>query len=189
MRAIPLPSKLVIPLTVRSNVAPLAVSAGTIVRRGDVLAAARPHGHAPLAPASGRVGNTITVSLVDGRRVAGVEVFPDTDQTSKSGPVMPPPPELSGRSGLGAWIDRLRAAGVWADRRSCPDLLGQLNQVLARPIEVVMCSLIDSDPMARLQSALAARHAKTVLQGANLLARMTGARVVALAIETDAPQN
>src|ERR1700722_168888 len=113
MRAIPLPSKLVIPLTARAGTAPLAVPAGTLVRRGDVLAAAKPLGHSPLAPVAGRVGNTVTISLVDGRRVPGVELFTAADQTSKSGPVMPPPPELSGRSGLGAWIDRLRAAGVW----------------------------------------------------------------------------
>ena len=49
---------------------------------------------------------------------------------------------------LGAWIERLRDAGIHADRRGSPDLLSQLIQTIKRPVDTVLCSLLDWDPMS-----------------------------------------
>src|SRR2546421_408127 len=77
---------------------------------------------------------------------------------------------------LGQWIDRLRAAGVWADRLHSPDLLGQLHQVLRRPIDTIICNLVDHDPMLRLQGTMAGRFGPVLLAGVGLPARLTRAR-------------
>src|SRR5207237_964853 len=71
------------------------------------------------------------------------------------------------------WIDRLRAAGVWADRLHSPDLLGQLHQVLRRPIDTIICNLVDHDPMLRLQGTMAGRFGPVLLAGVARLARLT----------------
>jgi hypothetical protein len=37
----------------------------------------------------------------------------------------------------------MRDAGIHADRRGSPDLIGQLIQAMKRPIDTVICSLLD----------------------------------------------
>src|SRR5450432_3433350 len=49
---------------------------------------------------------------------------------------------------LGTWIDRFRRAGITADRRGSPDLFEQLKQTLRRPIDTVLCTVLDADPSA-----------------------------------------
>src|SRR5437016_6026422 len=49
---------------------------------------------------------------------------------------------------LGEWADKLTAAKVAAHRRASPDLMAQLFQAIRRPIDTVICNLLDSDPAA-----------------------------------------
>ena len=56
------------------------------------------------------------------------------------------------------WIDRLQAAKVQAVRRNSPDLQQQLFQSMQRPIDTIVCTILDVDPNACLNSTLAARY-------------------------------
>jgi hypothetical protein len=119
--------------------------AGATVRAGERITAALEAGHAPLAPAAGRVRDVITVTLLTGDLAPAVEletnagedvnvVWESTDNIEQLNQLVPrktppEPPQLS------EWIERLRDAGVWAARRTSPDLLGQLQQGLRRPLD------------------------------------------------------
>lgn len=76
---------------------------------------------------------------------------------------------------LGRWIDRLRRAGIVADRRCCPDLFTQLGQALRRPIDTVLCVAKDGHPQACLNGALAARFGIELAAGTLLVGRITRA--------------
>src|ERR1700755_3525255 len=56
---------------------------------------------------------------------------------------------------LGVWLERFRDAGIQANRRTSPDLIAQLTQSIKRPIDTVLCSILDSDPTVCLGAALA----------------------------------
>jgi electron transport complex protein RnfC len=81
-------------------------------------------------------------------------------------------------------IDRFRRAGIVADRRTSPDLFSQLSQVLRRPIDTAVCSVLDVDPAACLNSTLASRFPIELAAGTAILAKL--ARVRRTAIITDA---
>ena len=63
------------------------------------------------------------------------------------------------------WIDRLRQNGVWASRWSSPDLIEQLHRCLTRPIDTIICNLLDLDPAVPVQAMLATRWATEVVAG------------------------
>jgi electron transport complex protein RnfC len=98
-------------------------------------------------------------------------------------PDLAAPPELTSPSALAEWIERFRAAGVHADRSASPDLLGQLNHVLSRKIDTIICTILDSDVGLRLQAGIAAAHAKEVIDGLLLLARITGVKKIIIGVE------
>ncbi|HVT90394.1 MAG TPA: 4Fe-4S dicluster domain-containing protein [Tepidisphaeraceae bacterium] len=78
---------------------------------------------------------------------------------------------------LGAWIDKLNRCGVIVNRRNSPDLLGQLTQAMRRPMDTVLCGILDSDAGACLNSALAAKFPLELTAGALLVGRLVGAKV------------
>jgi electron transport complex protein RnfC len=99
------------------------------------------------------------------------------------------PPDGGQAAALVTWIDRLRNAGVCADRHDSPDLVGQLNQVVSRPVDTVICTVLDADSNCRLNATLAARHAQVLAGGVALLLRITGAPRGVIAMEAGAGQS
>jgi electron transport complex protein RnfC len=79
---------------------------------------------------------------------------------------------------LPAGIEHLRRRGVWADRWTTPDLLGQLRQCVDKPIEVLLCSVLDESPDLLLHHELAARFPVELVAGVVALARLTGAKEI-----------
>ncbi|HEX8911651.1 MAG TPA: 4Fe-4S dicluster domain-containing protein, partial [Humisphaera sp.] len=90
---------------------------------------------------------------------------------------------------LGPWADRARAAGLWADRWTCPDLLGQLHAALRRPVDRLVLNLLDSDPWLSVNRSAAAAWPVEVAAGFGLLARLSGAaQAWALVDQADPPE-
>ena len=79
---------------------------------------------------------------------------------------------------------RLQDAGIHADRASSPNLIAQLSQAVKRPIDSVICCLLDSDPATPLQARLASDYAIEVLAGIAFIQRLTGAGRAAVASTT-----
>jgi electron transport complex protein RnfC len=87
------------------------------------------------------------------------------------------------------WIDRLQAAKVQAIRRNSPDLLQQLFQSMQRPIDTVVCTILDVDPNACLNSTIAARYPREVHAAVMLMLRITGATRAISVIDDRLPNN
>jgi electron transport complex protein RnfC len=189
LRAMDAPARLMVPVGTRENAAVTPKPPGTAVRRGETLVQATVESsHIGLAPADGIIGPALEVQLTNGRRVAAVELLVSQNgrqNAAVEGQVIGGLAD-SGPAALVQWIDRLRLAGVCADRHDSPDLIGQLNYVVRHPIEMVLCTVLDTDPGIRLNAALAAQHAQAVVGGLSLLQRLTAARECLIAIERPA---
>lgn len=163
--------------------------AGTAVSRGEALAEGAPESSPLLlAPLDGRVGPVGPCTLLDGRESVAIELTPDSADAEKA----VPSPHTGDAAGiapgeLGGWIDRLRQAGVSADRSGSPSLLAQLNQALRRPIDTILCSTLDADRAARVNGIVAATFADAVVAGIQSLAAVTGARTTIVALDAAAP--
>lgn len=105
---------------------------------------------------------------------AAVEIEVDTVQPS---PPMPAetPPTAAISTDLAGLIDRLRLAGVRADRRTSPDLLAQLHDALRRPIDTVICNLLDVTAESALSAAVLRWAGPNVIAGVMAIAHATGA--------------
>jgi electron transport complex protein RnfC len=90
---------------------------------------------------------------------------------------------------LGAWIERFRDAGIHADRRASPDLLQQLMQAMKRPVDMVLCSILDSDPTACPGAALARQFGHEIVAGTLLVARIVGAPQSMICADQRLPAN
>jgi electron transport complex protein RnfC len=195
LRLLAPPARLYVPLGARGPVAaPASAEIGKVVAKGQPLTDAPVEGQAAaLAPTSGRVVGVSEVTLTNGHKASAIELEPDFQDRAT-----PEEHDANGGAGessekvttddLGQWIDRLRAEGVWADRLHSPDLLGQLNQALVRPMDTVVCNLVDHDPMLRLQATMAGRFGAVLIEGVSLIARLTGARNVWIAVEAGTAQ-
>jgi electron transport complex protein RnfC len=200
LRLLETPARLRVPLATRAPAeTPSGVTIDAVVAKGQHLTHGPAEGGpATLAPTSGRVVAVGTATLTNGHVVPAVELEADfQDRPFADGPEgHPAAPAATGELGealekvtaddLGQWIDRLRGAGIWADRLHSPDLLGQLHQVLRRPIDTIICNLVDHDPMLRLQATMAGRFGPVLVAGVALLARLTTARNVWIAVEAGA---
>ena len=186
-QAVPVPPRLWVPLAARASASPLVTKpVWTAVRRGDSLVETSAQSFpTPLAPADGRIVAVETVELVDGREVPAAVLeteppgAPNPDEPlHRAGGAAVPSADLFGQIGpaeRGAWIEALRGAGVWADRWTSPDLLGQLHQSLRRPVDTVLCSVLDTDRALPLQSVLADAHGAELAAGVDLVAKAAGA--------------
>jgi electron transport complex protein RnfC len=175
-----------VPLSVPAGAAPAAKSLGALVSQGErLIEIASESSHASLAPMAGTLGPIKQVCLTSGRTVDAVELMVDQqslDQTTSL--KLEPPRSADGRGpGLVPWINYLRNAGLWADRHASPDLIGQLNQAVSRPIDTLICSVLDTDAGLRLNAALAAREPDQVADGAALLAQICGVRRAMIVME------
>lgn len=73
-------------------------------------------------------------------------------------------------------IDKLRLAGVRAQRQTSPDLLQQLHHAMQRPIDTVVCSLLDpSGGDSPLNSAVLQSAGDDLIAGLLALTKATGA--------------
>src|SRR5947207_10591418 len=105
--------------------------------------------HTALAPVAGEMRDSEEiVALTDGSSLRAARLLcasPDDEQPA------PVPAEETATAGTMAaldvlrrgdlieWTDRLRAAGIWADRRGSPDLIGQLLAAMQRPVDTIIC--------------------------------------------------
>ncbi len=176
------PDQLLIPLSHRGGGAAEPLPAGTrvsagekIVRQDDELS------HIPLAPLDGILGPLRKARLTTGRTVPALEFAASPNQ--KNHPPIPHPQEEINLVGL---IDRLRRAGVGADRTASPDLLAQLNLAVRIGSRRVICTILDSDPGLRLCALIAATKAPLMIRAIELLRQATGAEQAQLVVETEA---
>ena len=190
--AAPVPARLCVPSGVGADdAAPDWRPPGTTVGAGDRLTVTTAEAVVPpVAPVGGRVGDPVVVRLPDGRSYHAVELWTDRPPTDADGtgdaaaPLALPSAAVAnalavaGQADLAVWIDRLAGLGVTADRWASPDLGGQLRQALRRPVDTVVCNLLDSDPWLGVNRAVAAAFAVEVAAGAGLLGRLTAAKHV-----------
>jgi electron transport complex protein RnfC len=180
---------------------------GNVVRGERLVNRAAENSHLPIVPADAVVEAAVQVPLLDGRAVPATRLRltpPDAFSPSGAAPEMNPPSGASMSQStapvlrpediadvppadLGAWINRMRDAGIWADRWTSPDLLGQLNVSLKRPIDTLICNVLDVDPTVPLNAALAANHSVELLAGLTLLSRITSATRTFIVIDAQAP--
>ena len=198
--AVPVPPRLWVPLAGRASTSPPAAKAvWTAVRRGDSLVETTAENFpTPLAPADGRIVAVETVELVDGREVPAAVIeteppaAPNPDEPlNRPGAAVVPSADLFGQIGpaeRGAWIEALRGAGVWADRWTSPDLLGQLHQSLRRPVDTVLCGVLDTDRALPLQSLLADSNGAELAAGIDLIAKVAGASRSWVLVDEAAPE-
>jgi electron transport complex protein RnfC len=136
-----------------------------------------------LAPVAGSVGTPTTGMLTTGHEVPVITLEPGLQEA----PAEPAPSKADGAAKLEDLLrtaqlgdlsrhsDALRLAGVWADRWTSPDLLGQLQQCLKRPVDTVLCSALDFDGFLPLQQTAAREFAGEVVAAVALLGALTGA--------------
>ena len=126
-------------------------------------------GFSPVAPVGGTVSGIVSTTDTTGARGAGVAIEADPDQ-----------PETEAGEGcgkaLGDVLDRLGCAGVWADRKTSPDLVAQLQAATKRRVETVVCNLLEADG-APLNAGLLLTGAADVIAGAVALAQALEARL------------
>jgi electron transport complex protein RnfC len=195
LRLLDVPTRLQVPLASKPPPAgPVShLPAGTVVAKGDRLCEFGVAGSAEaLTPTSGRIVGSTSVQLLNGQVVPAVDVEADfEDRPAPEGDVHESR-TLEGSQSVGpedlpGWIDRLRGAGVWADRNGSPDLLAQLHHLLRNKIDTILCNLLDDEPTMRLNATLAVRSSPLLMAGVRLLARLTEAREVMLIVEAGSP--
>lgn len=158
------------------------------------MAAVPPSAPAALAPVDGTLIGVTSCVLTNGRVAPAVVLQP---ATARPDPQSAPPRERDARlreflnalkepADLGRLTDRLRRAGVWADRWTSPDLLGQLLHALKRPVDTVICSTLDLDDALPLQAAVAAEHGLEIVAAVAAIASATGATRAVVALDSTA---
>lgn len=173
---LPTPATLRVPLTVRGGEAPAIRPVGTRVGAGGRLVeSAAQLDHWPLAPVAAAIAGPARVVLTNGREAAAVEVV----TLDPAAPDTPTPVDFSGPvpadDDRGGWIDRLRAMGLWVDRWTSPNLLAQLHESLRRPIDTVVCSVLDGDPNLPIGAAVASQETDNLIAGVRLIAKIANA--------------
>jgi ferredoxin len=173
------------------------------VRQGERLVDhAAESSHLPIVPADAIAEAEVQVPLTDGRKVPAARLRvaqagpaeTTADPAAASSPANQPvltADELASvrASDLGAWIERLRAGGIWADRWTSPDLLGQLIACVRRPIDTLICNVLDVDPTVPLNAALAANFPTELLAGLTLISRITSAKSTLIVTDAQAPDD
>ena len=198
LRAVACPARLTVPLAGGpSSAAPDPKAIGSVVKRGDTLVESKGEsGHVPLAPADGKIVGFVTVDALTGAPTPAAIL--ETEPASPTPTPEGAPASASNEPGLDyasaalpdvapsdlpAWIDRLRDAGVWAHRRTSPDLLGQLLAILRRPCDTVVCNALDTDADVPLNAVTAAAFPDELLAGLRLLGQLSGAARVLVAAD------
>lgn len=205
---LPVPALLLVPLASGPHDGVHGIKpAGTRLRAGEPLTDSTPEaGHVPVAPVAGTLGAVRQVVPVGGRTVRAVELHTDPDaadeapselSTAGTRVGVSPFPDGAGngadasgdasRQQLPRLIDALCRAGVHARRQTSPDLIEQLIQVLRRPIDTVLCNLLDNDPPLRLQAQCGALAAEPIVEAVSALRAWTGAMAGSIVVDADTP--
>jgi Na+-translocating ferredoxin:NAD+ oxidoreductase RnfC subunit len=152
-------------------------------------------GNAALAPACGEIVGRALVQLLDGSSVPAIRlaVAADAAKASELSPVTseqanaPLPPHT--REDAPQWLTTLANAGIQADRNRSPDLLAQIKRSLDRPVDTVICSILDADPTLPLGAALAANFPREIACGTSILAGIGGAGRAWIVADSRTPQS
>lgn len=188
--------ELLVPLAGGRTAQVIAVrSNGTPVRVGQMLTETAPEiGPIPVAPIAGRLGAARQVVLAGGIHVPAVVVQRDPADGTALAAVSSAQPSRPfadrddlRRDNLPGLIDHLRRGGIQADRRSSPDLIGQLLMALQRPVHVILCNLLDADPPLRLSATVAAHAPETIVRLVATLRDACGAGSAAMVIDQALP--
>lgn len=182
LRAIRPTGPLWIPMPIAPPVPTLEVkSSGTQIMRGDPVGTMPPSLPESLSPANGTVGALVDAALTSGRRVPAVTVEP-----GNSVDLGPQPAAVAQPESLSELIDRLRLAGIWADRWASPDLLGQLHQCLKRPADTLICCALDFDDAMPLQQVVAQTYPQEIVHAVAVLSSVASIKYAMIAIDPDA---
>ena len=164
---------------------------GSPVHLGESLVAVAQSSAAVLSPMTGTAGGTAEVMLTSGRPATAIVVEPVSEASpprAKSVGTETAAAQLAKilrdarPADLSRYIDVLRDAGVWADRWTSPDLLGQLHQCLKRPVDTIVCNALDFDDALPLQQTVACTYPLEIAAAVALLGALTGARRALVAI-------
>jgi electron transport complex protein RnfC len=173
---LPIPSRLFVP--VQHGDASRVKAPGTRVNRGECLTETTTGDAAlALAPATGTIVRVVEVDLPGLARTSAVELEVDyaAEHEAEEDVTNPEPADLP------AFIERLRLGGVQANRQTSPDLLAQLNEATRRPIDAVVCSMLDVAGESALCAAITRSSGRDVVAGLMALGKVTGANRVWLA--------
>ncbi|QDU70810.1 4Fe-4S dicluster domain-containing protein [Mucisphaera calidilacus] len=104
--------------------------------------------------------------------------------------LVPDPPEDVGSSvscpergaGLRAWLDAMQEVGGW-EQAGLPGVDEQLERVLERPADLVICVGLDRYPPFSIRGALLRTYPNEVMEGLELLASLSGAKIRMLAMD------
>lgn len=88
---------------------------------------------------------------------------------------------------LSELADRLATLNVRADRWASPNLLAQLRATPSRPIDTILCNLLDENSEAPLQAHVAAEFGPDLVGGLEALANVSGASRVQAVLGHDCP--
>lgn len=191
-RSISPPSRLYVPCVVDAGTGPapqIAVRAtDSTVAAGEHLTDPHPAlRYMPLAPTEGKIIGMGHTCLLRGQNIPAV-IFE---------PALPAAPQPAAQavdllkrvreSSFPQWIDRLRDNGIWASRWSSPDLVEQLHLCLKRPVDTVICNILDLDRAVPIQAKTAAIWTKDIVAGVRALASLSGAGRAWLAVPDDLP--
>lgn len=131
--------------------------------------------HYRVRVSDGRIGGgwSAEVPRFEGIAPGGTQATLPQPIPMSSGPSWPCPAPAP--TGLVDWLDRLAACGLNANRHSSPDLTGQFHQLLKRPVDTVLCTLLDESVQLPLNGALAHHYPAELLAGIWLMSELTGA--------------
>jgi len=173
LRSVQLPDRLSVPIPTGAAIRP----PGTVVRigqslleGGDDMAASIP------SPASGKILRHGVARVFPALERPACVIEVDRCATDQFAAPDPVDPSTVRAEHLGLWIDRIRAAGISARRVTCPDLVAQLQQLLKRPCDSIICSALDSERGIQLNSIIAASASAEIRAALQLLRALTGAR-------------
>jgi len=192
-RVLEAPTRLWVPCTAHASPDEMHFKpAGTLVAVGESLIENDAgFGNTPLAPAASHIVDTGRVTLTNGSEVPAV-LLETIESAATPGGFSPISTEaVAGTlSGLGTAalrinIERLRGGGVWADRWTSPDLLGQLHACITNPPDIVLCNLLDADRAVAINQACAREYPAEIVAAVAALARLTGAGRAWAAVDAD----
>ena len=183
-RQIPAVGRFAIPISGRAIAEEIVIKTrGMRLHRGDVLVEQWPESSAaPLAPANGRIAGLgcaklsarVTIPAILFEPDAAVPIIEPASLTTAD--TIPNMLRWLRETDLAGGIQLLRKHGVWADRWTTPDLLGQLRECIESPVDAVICNVLDESPDLLLHHELAKAFPVELVAGALALAQMTGAR-------------
>jgi Na+-translocating ferredoxin:NAD+ oxidoreductase RnfC subunit len=179
-RPIPARGRFAVPVSANTVGDDILVKApGSLVKRGEILVEQWPQSAAaPLAPADGRIAGIGVAKLSAAKTVPAIlfEIDPAAPIPAPTAvstidaiaPMLRRLRDIDLREG----IETLRQHGVWADRWTTPDLLGQLHLCLQKPVDTVLCNALDESPDLLFHNELAIAYPVEMVAGVLALAQL-----------------